>query len=650
MAASMYDRPEQALRTGSVARLGATPKAVNSLIKDLISPERHGRPIDITDRTHALRRMVDNGAVLSPAKFLGSILRLDGKPFTLDDYQPMSPLYRALMPTNTTLGTGRQVGKSTNIAARGLLTSLGIPNFKTLYVTPLYEQIRRFSNNYVRPFINQSPLRSQWVSTVTEQSVLQRSFRNGSLMLFSFALLDADRIRGVSAHCVCIDEVQDMDPAHLPIINETLTASKQYGLSIFTGTHKSLSSALQGLWSESSQAEWVIPCPHPGCKTENVPSREFHAEAMIGPVHMHIGERYPGVVCRKCRRPISPRFGMWRHRYKELRWVRAGYHIPQIILPLHYASQEKWSQIVRKKSGAISEAAFWNEVMGEAVDVGQKLVSESELKQAASLPWQNNPDRPNGEIKKRLNQYAHKTLAIDWGGGGEKGTSFTALAVLGQTADGKIDVLWGKRLMLGCDRIREAKEIREWYTFFKCEYIAHDFTGAGEVAEAVLIQAGLQPKRIFGIRLQRSGYQDIMVFHEPTSFNHHTFHTLDKARSLNYTCTAIRLGRVRFFQWDRLAKDQIGLIGDFLALTEANTELRLGGTLYTIVRDPMWPDDWAQAVNLGTCLIWQLSDSWPNFAKLAGIKKLSQAQLHAAGDYQWGWDTDPGRAHFLGKP
>ena len=106
--------------------------------------------------------------------------------------------------------------------------------FRTLYVTPLYEQIRRFSNNYVRPFIDRSPIKPLWSGTSTENSVLQRSFKNLSMMIFSFALMDADRVRGISADKVAIDEVQDMDPDHLPIIREVMSHSK-YGLFQFTG-------------------------------------------------------------------------------------------------------------------------------------------------------------------------------------------------------------------------------------------------------------------------------------------------------------------------------------------------------------------------------------------------------------------------------
>jgi hypothetical protein len=73
-----------------------------------------------------------------------------------------------------------------------------------------------------RPVASESVM----VWNVDQNLVLQRSFKNNSMMLFSFALLDSDRVRGVSADRVCIDEVQDMDPDHVPIIQETMSYSK----------------------------------------------------------------------------------------------------------------------------------------------------------------------------------------------------------------------------------------------------------------------------------------------------------------------------------------------------------------------------------------------------------------------------------------
>jgi len=165
------------------------------------------------------------------------------------------------------LKTGRQVGKSTVGSAHGVITCTSIPYFRTLYVTPLFEQVRRLSNNYVRPFVEQSPIRNLWIGNSTENSVLQRSFRNYSMMQFSFASLDADRVRGVRADKIVIDEVQDIDQDHIPIIKETMSASP-WALSQFSGTPKTPENTIEGLWLMSSQAEWCIPCRN--CKKLNV--------------------------------------------------------------------------------------------------------------------------------------------------------------------------------------------------------------------------------------------------------------------------------------------------------------------------------------------------------------------------------------------
>src|SRR5690606_15017226 len=121
---------------------------------------------------------------------------------------------------------------------------------------------------------------SLWTGTNTENSVLQRSFKNLSVMLFSFALLDADRVRGISTDKICLDEVQDMDPDHIPIIKETMSHSN-YGIMQCTGTPKSLDGPLEALWRRSSQAEWFIPCF--SCGAWNIPSLEYHIHDMIGP-------------------------------------------------------------------------------------------------------------------------------------------------------------------------------------------------------------------------------------------------------------------------------------------------------------------------------------------------------------------------------
>ena len=613
-------------------------KGIRSLVHDLVS-------IDCTD-SHSFGERATILAELAEKKFFPSlepilplVLNLNGKPYSLVDHYPFAPMFRLLMPKNLALKTGRQVSKSTSLSAHGVVLSNCIPFFKTLYVTPLFEQIRRFSNNYVRPFIDQSPVKSQWSGTDTENNVLQRSFKNKSIMLFSFALLDADRVRGVSADRVCFDEVQDMDPDHIPIIQETMSYSR-FGMTHFTGTPKSMDNPLEGLYKRSSAAEWFIPCRNGGCGHWNIPSMDHDLDAMIGEYNIHISEKQPGTVCAKCRKPINPRHGRWVHRHPERRWQFSGYHVPQLILPLHFADPEKWSTLLLKREGFgnMTQAQFYNEVLGESIDSGQKLVTETELRAACQLAWENRKE-PLPQCTDTLHKYKHRVLAIDWGGGGEEGISFTVLAVLGFLDDGTIDVLWGKRIVLGADHLAEAVECMRWAERFRVDYVAHDYTGAGTVRETVMVQAGFNLDKVMAVRLVRAASQDIMVFKPATAINHRQHYSLDKTRSLLYTCQAIKLKRVRFFQYDWESQDNPGLIADFLALVENKTESRLAGDIYTITRNTLLSDDFAQAVNLGCAAVWHINNAWPNFAEIAGLGAVSSRVAAIEKDPDWG-DAD----------
>lgn len=602
--------------------------------------------IDLTDQAAAqerlkvLEHLARSKAFPSLEPILPLVLNLNGKPYSVHDHFPFAPLFRVLMPKNQVWKTGRQLSKSTSLAAHGVVLANSVPFFKTLFVTPLYEQIRRFSNNYVRSFIDQSPIKAQWMGTDTENNVLQRSFKNKSMMLFSFALLDADRCRGISADRVAIDEVQDMDPAHIPVIQETMSYSR-FAMTHYTGTPKSLDNPLEGLYQRSSGAEWFIPCD--SCKHWNIPSREYDLDAMIGPYRDDISEKSPGTVCAKCQKPVNPRNGRWVHRHPERRWAFAGYHVPQLLLPLHYGDPDKWSTLLMKREGYnYTQAQFYNEVLGESIDAGQKLVSETDLRNACVLPWENKRE-PEPRCFENLDEYKQRILAIDWGGGGEEGVSFTALAVLGFRPDGVIDVIWGKRLSLGGEHLAEAVECMKWSQRFRCDFVVHDYTGAGAVRETVMVQAGFNLDRVMAIRLVRSASQDYMIYKEPTAINHRAHYSLDKTRSLLYTCQAIKLQQVRFFQYDWIAQDNPGLVADFLSLIENKVESKSSSDIYTITRNVLLSDDWAQAVNFGVSAAWYINQAFPNFAEIAGLGRLTAQTVAAENPADWADDDTANR-------
>jgi len=410
-----------------------------------------------------------------------------------------------------------------------------------------------------------------------------------------------------------------------------------------------LDNPLEGLFRRSSQAEWFIPCH--ACGKDNIPTIEFHIDAMIGPYHDEISENCPATICYNCRRPIFPRQGRWVHRYPQRRWKMAGYHVPQIIMPLHYSSPDKWATLLAKREGwgNTTQAMFYNEVLGESVDAGQKLISESELRGAASLPWKNNPDDPSRLMTDRLQHYTKRVLSVDWGGGGEDGTSFTALSLLGMTPTGQIHVLWGKRLIVSQEHLREAREVFHWFRVFNCHLMAHDYTGAGTVRETVMVQAGISLDSVMAMRLVRSASAGLVTFKPPTPIHPRQHYNIDKTRTLLYTFQAIKLKLIQTFSYDYVNDDNPGLLSDFLALVEEKAESRLSSDIYTITRNPMLTDDFAQAVNLGCAALWHSEGRWPNFAEAAAIGRVTNSQILAAGNTDYGWNEDR-RGGFFNMP
>lgn len=459
--------------------------------------------------------------------------------------------------------------------------------------------------------------------------------------------ISTERYRTFFAGGVAVHNCQDLDSDHFPIIKETMSHSK-WGLTKFTGTPKTLDNTIHGLWKRSSQAEWFVPCDH--CSHWNIPSMDCDLEKMIGPLRDDIGEALPGTVCAKCCKPINPRFGHWVHRHPDRRWDFAGYHVPQLIMPLHYSSYKKWDELLAKQRGwgNYTQARFYNEVLGVSVDAGQQLVSETELIRAGSLPWSNNPNQPDRAVMVRLPHYTTRVLAVDWGGGGESGVSFTTMALLGLAPDGKIHCLWGKRLVASQEHLREARELLHWTSVFAPDVVVHDYTGAGVVREAVLVQAGFDLNRVMPIEYIRAA-SGAMIKHVPASILHNRGrYRLDKTRSLLWTCQAVKLDMLRFFKYDYVNDDNSGLMHDFLALVEEKTESRLAGDIYTIVRNQMLSDDFAQAVNIGCCAIWHINSCWPNFAQAAAVGQISLAGLQAYDGP--GWDDRRGTSDIFGMP
>jgi len=251
---------------------------------------------------------------------------------------------------------------------------------------------------------------------------------------------------------------------------------------------------------------------------------------------------------------------------------------------MHYGNREKWQILLNKRAGKgnTQTHVYHNEVCGESSDSGSRIVTETDIKNACVLPWKNVFE----DAKSQQGRYKYRILACDWGGGGEKGVSFTKFAVLGLTHQGNIDVIYGVKSLTPHDHLREARIALNLSAAFNCIAIAHDYSGAGALRETFIVQAGYPLARIIPCSYVRAAAGTIMKHVPPTMQRPREYWQIDKTRSLQLTCQQIKNGGLRFFEYDYVDSDDEGLLRDFLALVEEKQDSRFGVDTYAIIRDP----------------------------------------------------------------
>lgn len=549
---------------------------------------------------------------------LTPFLRLAGKPYTLTDHFFMEPVFRVRCPKVTVLKCARQLSKSTSMAAESVLRSVCHDDLRTMFVTPRFEQVRKLSQNYVKPFVNSPLIRATSLSEECSQGVLQRSFTNRSTIFFAFAFLDADRIRGVSTDLNKVDEVQDFNWEFIPIIQECMSASA-YELSMYSGTPKTLDNTLEKLWSDSTKAEWVTKCDH--CGRWNMASVGTDLLKMIG---------LKTVVCAKCDLPINPRDGHWVHtdpldpKGKTKYRMEQGFHVPQVIVPVHYNSPEKWIALTSKRDGkqGYTKQKFWNEVLGESDDLSVRLTTISDIKKASKLGVNKLSNELFQNFKSRCQTRA---LAVDWGGGGIDETSFTACALIGMnTASNVIECYFCDRFTNALTHNDEVDRLLELFHLGQCQIFAHDFGGAGNIRETMMINAGLPTRSIANIMYSHHPENHLMYYNNPRHGESRGYYSLDKSRSLVLQATCIKSSSPLILLPEYESSKHITC--DLLNLIEEKKDNPYGSDIYLVHRKPKETDDFAHALNMGACALWHHSKKWPDLAKVTELK-MSKKQL-----------------------
>jgi hypothetical protein len=531
------------------------------------------------------------------------IFKLKGKPYTVTKtHFPQEPMYRitGLVPSQQVTKAGRQVAKSTALASSGILRATMIPYYNHLTVTPLFEQVRKFSSNYVKPFLIESTVRTLITKPGTDNSVLQRTLANGSSLFYNYATNDPNRIRGTSADELNLDELQDFDLSILGVIESCLDASP-YKIRRYSGTPKTFDGPLQVYWERSSQGVWHIPCHN--CYKVNRCDTRGQLLKMV--------DNATTLVCGFCGKPVDSAGGYYVHDVPERRLTFPGYHLPQVIFPMHYADPLAWDKI----QSSIREQPkfyFYNEILGESIDVGLKMLTQEELARAATVE----PVEPSGF---KSQDYYASAMGVDWGGKGremaadkEEFISNTAMALGGIRPDGIIEIKYLYRTPYSADLAQESAIVYDAFSKSGVNWFAHDFTGAGYTREVMMVQQGVPARTLVPFTYAfMSMNKKIVEYNKPGPAGSRNSWTLDKSRSLRLLCELIRTRQVLLPSWEKSKH----MLTDFFSLFEESKDSARAGQTILVKRLLRHTDDIVHAINFVVMGLYKSTNKWPNLAK-----------------------------------
>lgn len=328
-------------------------------------------------------------------------------------------------PHNTFLVNDIITHNSTTLANIMIANSILYKGFRTLYISPTVDQTKIFSNDRVQTVMDQTPyIKKHLMSSALNQNVFTKQMLNHSKMYMRYALQSADRLRGISADANFFDEVQDLLPDIIPVVQETMSRS-MYKWSMFSGTPKTSTTTLARLWAESTKNEWMVKCQnhpdHGGCKKWNILDDK------------NLGDF--GVICRYCGKPLDTKDGVWAQT-GDPNAIHQGFRIN--VLMFAGAPWIDWKRDITDYRKQHSEGVFFNEKLGLEYDSGSKPITLAEVKACCTGgPMLDRPDRIIGSMP--------TYMGLDYGPTNST-KSNTVMTVLQNDGD-KLKVVYAKKYL-----------------------------------------------------------------------------------------------------------------------------------------------------------------------------------------------------------
>lgn len=312
------------------------------------------------------------------------------------------------------LVAARQVEKSTLLGNSALSHCCMIPSYKVLYVSPSATQTKTFSIDRVKEPIETSDVLRAYTTRSLSQNVFEKQFVNRSKITLRYAFLNADRTRGIPAHRLLIDELQDILTDNIPVIEQCTSHAPEHLKSfIYSGTPKSLDNTIEVYRSQrSTQGEWMVPCD---CKGgEGGRYWNILTENSIG---------LKSLICQRCGKGIHPMHpdAQWAHQvaWDEKKAPWESYRIPQLMVPW-----KPWSEILYDRDNYPRDR-FYNEVLGLSYDSGMRPLTRAQLIDCCNPNVRLNEDALRVYLANSRENIIY--AGIDWGA--DTDASYTVLVL-----------------------------------------------------------------------------------------------------------------------------------------------------------------------------------------------------------------------------
>jgi hypothetical protein len=488
-------------------------------------------PIDLPDAQKRLTKLSD---------IVENMLTVDGAPFSFDGRTYLKGLYDPVKEypigcRNQLWLAGRQVEKSTSQSAKSAALGIAYTAFKTLYVAPRFDQVTVFSQQRFKPMCEDSvQLKDRWCKpSKTLWQVGAKQFANGSFFNFRSCYLSADGARGISAHHLMIDEIQDIVSDNIAVLEQCQShAQNDLKYNSYAGTPKTNSNVITRRWENTCQFEWLVRC---SCSYWN------YIDDRI------VGEDF--YECTRCHKEIDPHTqGQWVPAKPALLNKCWGFRISQIMVPFKTHADIR----AIRDDPQVSRQKYYNECLGLPYDEGELALTRRDMEAACAIGdgqgmW--SPQKCVSAAAKGIIFFA----GVDYGSGESDSSSFTILTIgFRHPRTHRFQVVYIKKFV-GDDTslAKQPRIIHDICSAYQVQWLGADWGFGAALNQRLVEEYGWGRESGAHLLLE---YQSVVQKLKAVYSRKGGRYTIDRTTCMTDLIDAIRTGKVSFFRQEEMEK------------------------------------------------------------------------------------------------